>query len=150
MSWITITEADLGERLAAAELTALQTAATGTHGNTVPDMLASVIAEVRGRVAANKANRLGASGTIPEELRSAALAIARWRALNRLPGVKMLQDDARRLEYTDAVAMLASVADGKFAIEQPAEPADIDVSETPAPDVGDERTDFSRENFNGA
>lgn len=144
MAWITLSESDLGERLAAAELTALQSAATGTHGNTVPDVMTSVVAEVRGRVAANKQNLLGAAGTIPEELRSAALAIARWRALSRLPGVRSLQDDARRQEYTDALALLAAVARGEFAVEQPDEAAEIDTAGIPDPEVGDPRSEFER------
>lgn len=144
MAWIVPSENDLGERLAAAELTALQNAATGAHGNTVPDIMTSVVAEVRGRVAANKQNRLGAAGTIPEELRSAALAIARWRALSRLPSLRSLQDDARRMEYTDALALLASVARGEFAIEQPEDPIDVDTAGIPDPAVGDPRSEFER------
>lgn len=146
MAWIVPSENDLGERLAAAELTALQNAATGAHGNTVPDIMTSVVAEVRGRVAANKQNLLGAAGTIPEELRGAALAIARWRALSRLPGLRSLQDDARRMEYTDALALLASVARGEFAIEQPEDAADIDTAGIPDPSVGDPRSEFERGN----
>lgn len=149
MAWITLTEAHLGERLAAAELAALQSAAVGAYGNTVPDVLASVVAEVRGRTAANKANALGAAGTIPEELKAAALAIARWRILSRLPGMKSFQDEARRLEFEKADALLVSTAKGEFAVEQPEAPIEADVGSVPAPDVGDERTDFSRENFDG-
>lgn len=149
MAWITLTEAHLGERLAAAELAALQSAAVGAYGNTVPDVLASVAAEVRGRIAANKANALGASGTIPEELKAAALAIARWRILSRLPGMKALQDDARRSEYADAQALLSAVAKGEFAVEQPETPIEADVGSVPDPDVGEERTEFTRENFDG-
>ena len=71
MAWISIAEADLAERLAAAELVAVQTAATGDAGNPVPEVVASVVAEVRGRVAANPRNKLGPAGTIPAELRAA-------------------------------------------------------------------------------
>ena len=149
MAWIELTEAHLGERLAAAELAALQTAAAGAYGNTVPDVLASVVAEVRGRIAANKSNSLGDAGTIPEELKAAALAIARWRILSRLPGMKALQDEARRSEYADAQALLAAVAKGEFAVEQPETPIEADVGGVPDPSVGDERTDFARDKFDG-
>jgi hypothetical protein len=144
MAWITLTEDHLAERLAAAELTAVQTAATGDAGNSVPEVLASVVAEIRGRVAAHPRNRLGAAGTIPGELRAAALAIARWRVLSRLPGMRMLQDDARRLEYNDGLALLAAVARGDFAVEQPDEPIDTDTGGVPPPSVGDPRTQFER------
>jgi hypothetical protein len=149
MAWITPTETDLGARLASAELAALQTAAVGDYGNTVPDVLASVVAEVRGRVAANPANSLGDAGTIPEELKAAALAIARWRILTRLPGMRSLQDEARRAEYNDAQALLTAVARGEFAIEQPDDPIEADIGGVPDPDVGDERTDFARDQFDG-
>ena len=147
MAWITLTEDNLAERLAAAELTAVQTAATGDAGNPVPEVLESVVAEVRGRVAANDRNDLGPAGTIPEELKAAALALARWRVLSRLPGMRMLQDDARRMEYTDALALLAAVANDNFAIEQPEDPIEADTGGTLPPDVGDPRTQF--ENLDG-
>lgn len=144
MAWITINEAHLAERLAAAELTAVQTAATGDAGNPVPEVLSAVVGEIRGRVAANPRNRLGEAGTIPGELRAAALAIARWRVLSRLPGMRMLQDDARRMEYNDGLALLAAVARGDFAIEQPEDPIDVDTAGIPDPAVGDPRSEFER------
>lgn len=146
MAWITLTEAHLGERLAAAELAALQSAAVGAYGNTVPDVLASVVAEVRGRVAVRYP--LGEAGTIPEELKAAALAIARWRILSRLPGMKSLQDDARRTEYVDGLSLLEAVANGKFLIVAPEDPLEADTG-VPAPDAGDPRTDFSTDKFDG-
>ena len=149
MAWITLTETHLGERLAAAELAALQSAAVGAYGNTVPDVLASVVAEVRGRVAANGRNQLGAAGTIPDELKAAALAIARWRILSRLPGMKSMQDEARRAEYSDALALLAAVAKGEFAIQQPADPIDADTGAV-EPSISDRCVKFSRSRQNGA
>ena len=149
MAWITLTETHLGERLAAAELAALQSAAVGAYGNTVPDVLSSVVSEIRGRVAANGRNQLGADGTIPEELKASALAIARWRILSRLPGMKSLQDDARKSEYTDALALLEAVADGKFAIQQPSEPIDADTGAV-EPSISTPCVKFSRIHQDGA
>ena len=149
MAWIELTEAHLGERLAAAELAALQTAATGTFGNTVPDVLASVVAEVRGRVAACARNSLGPDGTIPDELKATALAIVRWRVLSRLPGMKALQDEARRTEYNDAVALLAAVAKGEFAIMQPTAPIEADTGAT-TPSIGTKCLKYGRRAQDGA
>ena len=101
------------------------------------------------RVAACAKNQLGPSGTIPEELKAAALAIARWRCLSRLPGMKSLQDEARRAEYSDALALLSDVAACKFALTAPAEPIAADIGSPVAPDVGDPRTCFSPEKFDG-
>lgn len=149
MAWITLSETNLGERLAAEELEALQTAAVGDFGNTVPDVLASVVAEVRGRVAAESKNQLGPTGTIPEELKSAALAIARWRILSRLPGMKFLQDEARRAEYSDALSLLAAVADGKFAIVQPENPIEANTGVV-EPSISTKCSHWSRQRQNGA
>jgi hypothetical protein len=143
MSWISISEEHLAERLSAPEINAAKTVALG-GGDPIPEVLAAVVAEVRGRVAAHPRNRLGAEGTIPEELRAAALAIARWRVLSRLPGIRMLQDDARRLEYTDALALLSAVARGDFAIEQPEDEIDADVGVAADPSVGEARNEFER------
>ena len=147
--WITLQPDDLASRLAAAEYAALQTAAVGAYGNTIPNVLNDVIAEVRGRVAACKSNQLGPEGTIPEELKATALAIARWRCLSRLPGMKSMQDEARRVEYSDALALLADVAKCAFAITQPTAPIEADTGGT-TPSIGTKCLKFSRHDQNGA
>jgi phage gp36-like protein len=81
------------------------------------------VQEVRGYIAAYPQNKLGEGVTIPAELETAACAIARYRALNRLP-VKSLLTETRIGEYKDALALLRDVAAGKFAIEQPATASD--------------------------
>jgi hypothetical protein len=106
-------------KLSGAELSALQTAALG-DGQTdpVPGIVTVVIDEVRGYVAANPRNVLGADGTVPSKLVSAALAIMRHRVCTRLP-VKSLLTDERISEKNDAIRLLERTADGKFAIEDP-------------------------------
>jgi phage gp36-like protein len=120
MSWVTLTEAKFLAQLTGAETSALKSAALAS-GQTEPltETLANVVQQVRGYVAANSSNRLGDGVTIPQELVSAAVAIARYVALNRLP-VKSLLTDTRISEYRDALTLLRDVAAGKFRIEQPA------------------------------
>jgi len=119
MSWSTLTEAKFLQHCTGAETNAIKTAALGTgQGEPLTDTLARVVQEVRGYIGAWSANTLGDGSTIPAELESAAVAIARFRALNRLP-VKSLLTDNRVQEYKDALRLLEQVAAGKFAIEKP-------------------------------
>jgi phage gp36-like protein len=126
MSWITIAQDDIEKRLAAAEMTAVTSAATQV-GQTPESIIASAIAavtgEIRGYVAACQKNVLGETGTIPGELEGAALAMIRRYLFTRLPGTSRLLDENRRKETEDAIALLRDVAAGKFAIVAPAAPA---------------------------
>ncbi len=123
MAWATLTEAKFLQHCTGAEVTAIKSAALAS-GQTEPltDTLAKVVQEVRGYVAAFGQNTLGLGVTIPSELENAACAIARYRALNRLP-VKSLLTPTREQEYRDALALLRDVAAGRFAIEQPETPS---------------------------
>jgi phage gp36-like protein len=118
--WITLTEDDVLTRLAGAELNAAKTAAKAVgQVNPLPDVLNQVTQEVRARVAACSQNRLGEGSTIPEELKAAALDLARYRLCTRLP-VPSLITPQREAEYKDALALLRDVAACSFRIEQPA------------------------------
>jgi glycerate-2-kinase len=122
MAWITLDETNVQTRLTGPELSALKSAALAPgQVNPLPEIIAKVIQEVRGRVAACQLNRIGAGSTIPDELTESALAIIRYRLLTRLP-VASLLTDARREEYRDALRLLADVAASHFRIEQPSTP----------------------------
>lgn len=122
MSWITIDETNVLTTLTGAEVTALKTAALGAgQPDPLLDTIAKVIQEVRGYVAGNQINRLGAGAVIPQELEADALAIIRYRAFNRLPVGRGLLTQSRIDEYKDAIAKLHDVAAGRFRIEQPAD-----------------------------
>ncbi len=137
--WNTLTEAKFLEHCTGAETTAIKTAALATaQTEPLTAMLAKVVQEVRGYVAAHRQNTLGDGITIPDELEAAACAIARYRALNRLP-TKSLLTETRVSEYRDALALLRDVAAGKFAIEQPATPSDQVIS-GPAVEVASSTT----------
>ncbi len=119
MSWITITEAYVQTKLAGAELIALKTSALASgQSDPVAEIITQVTNEIRGYVAANHENTLGAAGTIPEKLLSAAVAIIRFRSATRLPVKTFLTDDRVR-EYEAAIRLLERVADAKFSIEDP-------------------------------
>lgn len=126
--WTTLTEAKFLQHCTGAETTAIKSAALASaQTEPLTDTLAKVVQEVRGYVAAHGQNTLGEGITIPSELETAACAIARFRALNRLP-VKTLLTETRQQEYRDALTLLRDVAAGKFAIEQPTTPSDQVIS----------------------
>jgi phage gp36-like protein len=118
MSWITLTPDDILLRLAGAEKAAYTTAAlAGGQSDPLPEILEQVTDEVRGYIAACASNTLGPAGTLPPRLRLAALDIARYRLVTRLPN---RLTDERKEEYRNAIKLLESVASCKFAVEDPA------------------------------
>ena len=152
MSWIALTTNDFLTAVASPELDALRTAATArAQPDPADEVAGNTIREIRGYVAGCSRNRLGPLGTIPQELKQAAIDIFRFRLTLRLPGVKFLQDDSRRTAYQDALTLLRKVSACSFAVEQPAEEDALDVNtggaQTPA--VGKERDRFAPERFNG-
>lgn len=126
MSWITLTTDDIETRLTKPELAALTTAARQddqTASGILAGAITAVTAEVRGYVAACKNNILGESGTIPDELESAALSLIRRHLFTRLPGMASLYDQLRQDETRDAIERLRDTAACKFAIVPPTTPA---------------------------
>jgi phage gp36-like protein len=123
MSWLAITADEIKTRLSGPEAEALQSSALATDQvDPLPDVISQVTDEVRGYVAAHNANTLGPAGTLPPQVRAAAIAIIRWRLSGRLAigkAAQLLQSESRRQEYEDAVSFLKDVAAGKVAIETP-------------------------------
>lgn len=125
MSWKLITETEFLEQCTGAETKAIQEAALKAgQAEPLTAMIAKVVQEVRARVAANPENRLDdGRDKIPQECEADAIAIMRYRALNRLP-VKSLLTETRIQEYKDARDNLKDVAAGRIKIEQPATVSD--------------------------
>ena len=148
MAWIEFNSANYLNANSAPELESLRAAATGEgQADPVDAIAATVVNSIRGSVAVK--NPLGPDGTIPEELLREAMSIFRFEATLRLPGVQMLQDDSRRKAYDAAEALLRRVEEGKFAVSAPDEESEDAMGGAPAPDAGEARTEFSRENFEG-
>lgn len=124
MSWITLTESDVITKLSGPELAAMKTAALqAAQADPLPEVIEQVVLEVRGRVAACAANTLGPAGTIPDELKGAAINRIRYELATRLP-VATLLSDTRRAANDQAIALLRDVAACDFAIVAPETPAD--------------------------
>ncbi len=130
MPWILLSSEHIDGALAAAEVTALRTLQVAPgQADPVAEALDRAAAEVQGYVGTRYL--VDQPGTVPDQLLSAAISIARWRLLGRLPA-KIFATDNRRKEYEDAIAQLRDVAAGKFALSVATEPAD----EQPRPHAG--------------
>jgi phage gp36-like protein len=130
MPWLLLSSEHLDGALAAAEVTALRTLQVAAgQADPVSEAIDRAAAEVQGYVGTRY--QVGQPGTVPDQLLSSAIAIARWRLLCRLPA-KVFATEARRKEYEDAIAQLRDVAAGKFALSVPEDPAE----EQPRPTAG--------------
>jgi len=135
VSWITLTEADVLSKLAAPELAAMKSAALGVaQANPLPEVIAQIVREVRGYVAACDSNRLGTGATIPDELLGAAINRVRYELATRLP-VASLLTDARKEANREATALLVRVSTCSFRLEQPAEVSGENLAAPPAPRI---------------
>lgn len=118
MSWTAPAETDLEHYLIAQELAAVKRYLSDNQTDPVEEALANAVDRVRGYIAANNKNTLGATGTIPATLKETALVIARNTLLGRLPNDSLLTE-GRKEAHRDAIATLKDVAAGRFAVTQP-------------------------------
>lgn len=150
MAWITLTEARLKTRISGTELEAFRAAALGAgQADPVAAVLADITRQVRGYVAGCARNQLGAAGTIPDELESAALDLAIIPVMTRAGGTLLDPKGARKDAADKAREMLRDVAACRLAIEQPATVSD---EVTAAPSVEIVRSQprrVSRDKVNG-
>jgi NADPH:quinone reductase-like Zn-dependent oxidoreductase len=117
MSWVTLTASDLMSTLTKRERDDFgKTSPETTGGDRVPQILADLVAEVRGYIATVNQNTLSTDATlIPGSMRAQALAVGRWRVLVTIPGYA--PGDARKAEYEAAQKYFAMVASGKIRPE---------------------------------
>lgn len=82
-------------------------------------VLGWVVSRVRGKVAAypTNADNMGPEETIPEELYSAAIHIARYDLLTSFPQGNLFIDAPRARAYEDALKQLDDVAKGLLVVE---------------------------------
>lgn len=147
MAWSTVSSSTVKPRLSATELAALQSSDLPSGvTDALADLVTQVVDEVRGYVQSGGFT-LGAAGTLPSRLISAAISIIRYRLATRFP-VKMLDTEARQREYDDAQKLLDKVAAGKFAIEEPTT-ADTESSGGPGPSFTDKTLSMNRTSQDG-
>lgn len=149
MSWIPLTTDDLDRSLSGPEKAALRTVQVEGSADPLETIIAEVINEVRGYVAAHAANTLGAGATIPDKLKSAAIARIRFEAFTRLPVGRNLLTEDRVAANEAATRLLERCAEGKFAVDEPAEAATESISGA-SPSFGAPRSsDWARANQDG-
>ena len=148
MAWISLSTEDVKPSLAGAELDALQTAALADgQADPVAAIITEVVNEIRGYIAACKANSLEEGIKIPEKLKSAAIAMIRYRSASRLP-VRSFLTEARIEENKRAIRLLEQVARCEFAVEEPETPED-EVISSGTPSICAAEKKFSRRNQDG-
>lgn len=120
MAWIQIVETDVLTVLSGPELEGIRAAALdAVQPDPVAPTIAQVVALVRGYVAGNPANLLGTGETIPSKLMAPALDLIAVRIPQR---VGQSPSEGRKEAARTAVRLLERVAEGKFDIEEPADP----------------------------
>ena len=85
-------------------------------------------AEVRGHV--RRRNTLGPTGTLPQELKNAAIDIIIYRAANRLRKKAIAED--KKADNDQALRKLEGAAEGSVAVSAPDNPT-TEVTSAPAP-----------------
>lgn len=150
MSWQTITETDVRDRLSGPELAAYKSAALAIgQTNPLPGIIAQTVDEVRGYIAAAGTVSLGEGSTVPSKLVSTTVAIVRWRLITRLPLNSAAMLETRKQEYQDALRLLEQTASGKFLVEEPTTAAAEQIS-VPGPRWSAHDRRFTRSTQDGA
>jgi hypothetical protein len=83
-------------------------------------VLASVTAEIQAQILVG-GNQIGQTGTVPDQIRSDAIALVRWKWFCSLPATS-LQSDFRKAQYEAAQERLEKIRTGKEKVEIPANP----------------------------
>ena len=109
MSWNTIAEADVLNEFTPVEQVTL---AGLQASDSLPGILTNVVNAARGNIVAG-GNQLGPAGTIPDQLRSEVIAIARWKWLMAFPQIKSMQTEGRKNAAKEAQDLLNLVASNK-------------------------------------
>lgn len=114
--WIPLTVSDIERHLAAPQVKALRERALAPgQPDPLPEILASVVAEVRAAVASQPRHRLSADPTLlPPELRLTAVLRALAVAQARLPGLSLSPDQEALAQQAERT--LVRVANGSLWI----------------------------------
>jgi hypothetical protein len=148
MAWITLAEAHVEDRMTADELSSLKTISASSGGTPLADVISGVSNEIRGYVGAGGYPR-GVSGTIPDELLEAAVAIIRYRLILRMPLEKTLLTPGREKDKDAALDLLRNlVATGKFGIEAPATAATGSITVV-GPSMSEKTRNYERDDEDG-
>jgi hypothetical protein len=116
MPWNPLATTDVQAEILPDEITMLNT----IQGSSaiLAALLGTVLAELQAQILVG-GNQIGASGTIPDQIRGDAIAIVRWRWFCSLPKTD-LQSEFRRQQYNEAMKRLEKIREGQEKVEIPA------------------------------
>ena len=118
MPWNTLATADITAEILPDEVTMLNTIQGSS--SILANILSTVTAEIQAGVLVG-GNQIGQPGTVPDQIRSDAIALVRWKWFCSLPKTD-LQSDFRRAQHDEAVKRMEKIRDGKEKVEIPAQP----------------------------
>lgn len=150
MPWITPTLQECKDRFPK-EWPSLSSAAMA-QGQDAEELAADVIRDqvnrIRGRVPSGVP--LGAEGTIPDEMKSAFLALWLYEYITKLPKMKSLLDELRVKAYENAFEELRELSLGRIRLVPPvnAAPADEQAAVTTVGVVSSTERRVTRANMN--
>lgn len=145
MAWIELAEVDVLSRLTDAEVAACKNAAVRAgQPDAISKNISMCIQEWRGAI--RRHHKLADGQKIPSELEIHVLADIRYRLFTRLPGMNTFLDELRVAEWREANTVKRNL---KGYVFEDAIDAEADAGGVPAPDVGEERSEFSQENLDG-
>jgi hypothetical protein len=115
-----MTEADLLVAMSNDELELVRdTALANKQADPIAAAILHVVNLIRGFIAANPTNKLGADGALPESLIPTAADLLVVRLPSRISGLSIDIGDVRKAAATKADALLRDVARGVFYVEDP-------------------------------
>ncbi len=148
-NWITIAVTDLNDYLVAAQVSALRTAAlAGGQADPFTNVMHDVVNEVRFKIQSCASNALSLTAySIPPELKKTACYLILEAMQNRIPGLKLTED--QKTQADRAVAQLNRIADCRDKITQPTDPITTDVTGSGTPSITPKTKTFTREDQEG-
>ena len=121
MPWNTLTTTDITAEILPDEVTAMNTVqGSATILNSI---LARVVAEIQARILSG-GNQIGQPGTVPDQLRGAAIAMVRWEWFCNLPKTD-LQSDFRKAQNEAAQKRMEKVQAREEKVEIPTNPQNV-------------------------
>ena len=116
--WNPLATADIQAEILPDEVTMLNTVQGGA--TILATILSTMTAEIQAQILVG-GNQIGQPGTIPDQIRSDAIALIRWKWFCSLPKTD-LQSDFRKAQYEEAVKRMEQIRQGKEKVEIPSQP----------------------------
>jgi len=121
MSWNTLATTDITAEILPDEVTMLNTIQGSS--SILSTILGTVTAEIQAQILVG-GNQIGQPGTVPDQIRSDAIALVRWKWFCSLPKTD-LQSEFRRAQYDEAVKRLEKIREGREKVEIPTQPQNV-------------------------